>query len=144
MIKTLSFDMPTTVPISKKKKFSINLNIYSTTYFGTRNTAKQNYAEIVKAKLVDEARQYTEVLLMYKVFPKTKRRLDVSNVCSIADKFISDALVDLDILEDDSFTYVKDVIYSFGEVDNYNPRVEIRVVDYTSKVSKLLRELEGI
>ena len=136
--------MPTTVPVTTRKTFSINLNIYSTTYFKTRNTAKQNYADIVKTKLADEVRKYGEVILMYKVFPKSKRRLDISNVCSIADKFISDALVDLGILEDDSYHFVKDVIYSFGEIDKDNPRVEIRVVDYTSKVSKLLKELESI
>lgn len=68
------------------------------------------------------------VILTYTYYAKTKRRLDVSNPCSIIDKFTCDALVKANVLKDDSFKQIKEVIYKFGGIDKDNPRCELVIV----------------
>ena len=60
-------------------------------------------------------------------YAKTKRRIDISNPCSIIDKFACDALVKAGVLKDDSFEQVNQVIYKFGGFDKENPRCELVV-----------------
>ena len=72
---------------------------------------------------------YTYIQAEYKLFPKTKHRMDISNVLSIHDKFFMDALVDLGKLIDDNYTCLPRVIYTFGEIDKTDPRVEINLTE---------------
>ena len=65
------------------------------------------------------------VVLIYTYYAKSKRRLDVSNPCSIIDKFTCDALVKAEVLEDDSSKQIKQVIYKYGGIDKENPRCEL-------------------
>lgn len=68
-----------------------------------------------------------KVQITYTLYPKTKRLTDVSNVCSVVDKFFCDALVKMGKLEDDNYLFLPKVIYQFGEVDKDNPRVDIEI-----------------
>mgnify|MGYP003643022301 CR=1 FL=1 len=63
----------------------------------------------------------------YTYYSKTKRRIDISNPCSIIDKFACDALVKAGIIKDDSFEQVQAVVYKFGGFDKENPRCELIV-----------------
>lgn len=69
----------------------------------------------------------SRITITYTVFPKTKRLCDVSNVCTVHDKFFCDALVELGRLPDDNYTFIPGIKYLFGEVDKVNPRVEIMI-----------------
>lgn len=71
--------------------------------------------------------------LKYVLYPKTKRLTDVANVCSIVDKFFSDVLVEAGTIPDDNYNHLRDVMYSFGEVDPLNPRVTV----FISKPSQI-------
>ena len=48
------------------------------------------------------------------MFIKTKRKLDISNICSIVDKFFSDTLQHAGIIEDDNWKFINDVSFGFG------------------------------
>tara|TARA_R100000541_G_scaffold56081_1_gene65309 strand:- start:448 stop:696 length:249 start_codon:yes stop_codon:yes gene_type:complete len=75
-----------------------------------------------------ELSRFTEpVTLTYTYYAKTKRRIDISNPCSIIDKFTCDALVKAGILKDDSFKQVNKVVYKFGGLDKENPRCELLI-----------------
>ena len=70
---------------------------------------------------------FGKVTITYTLYPKTKRRTDISNVLSIHSKFFEDCLVEYGLLPDDNYIYIPIVSYVFGKVDKDNPRVEIEV-----------------
>lgn len=117
---------PLRVPQSKKKDFILNLNNYRNTHFLVLNKAKVKYKEIIQPQIVSLP-QYERIGLMLTLYPKTNRLTDVANVCSIHEKFFADALVEAGKLPDDSYIYLPETGYRFGEVDPINPRVEITI-----------------
>jgi hypothetical protein len=124
-ISVWTVEVPLTVPISSHKQFSLNLNQYRNAHHQTLNKAKVTFHEIAKAKIRHIPRGLGRIHLSYRIFPKTRANLDVSNVCSIVDKFFSDALTSCGIIEDDNHKVVLSVCYQYGHVDPHNPRCEI-------------------
>ena len=120
----MKIDLPLEVYYTKNKKFILNLNNYRNAHYRILSNAKKIYAD----NLVDRIShpKYEEpVVLTYTYYAKSKRRLDVSNPCSIIDKFTCDALVKAGVLEDDSSKQIKQVIYKYGGIDKDNPRCEL-------------------
>ena len=120
----MKIDLPLEVYYTKNKKFILNLNNYRNAHYRILSNAKKIYAD----NLVDRISypKYEEpVVLTYTYYAKSKRRLDVSNPCSIIDKFTCDALVKAEVLEDDSSKQIKKVIYKYGGIDKENPRCEL-------------------
>lgn len=123
--------LPLSVLVTKKRHFWLNLNQYRNTHFQTLNKAKANFKEAVE----DEIKKLGQGIdgkarwgLWYKLYPPTRRLCDVSNICSVVDKFFSDALVELNVLEDDNYNIVREVHYLIGQVDKANPRAEFYLV----------------
>ena len=120
----MKIDLPLEVYYTKNKKFILNLNNYRNAHYRILSNAKKIYAD----NLIDRISypKYKEpVVLTYTYYAKSKRRLDVSNPCSIIDKFTCDALVKAGVLEDDSSKQIKKVIYKYGGIDKENPRCEL-------------------
>ena len=120
----MKIDLPLEVYYTKNKKFILNLNNYRNAHYRTLSNAKKIYAD----NLVDRIShpKYEEpVVLTYTYYAKSKRRLDVSNPCSIIDKFTCDALVKAGVLEDDSSKQIKKVVYKYGGIEKENPRCEL-------------------
>ena len=122
---------PLRVRVSKNKDFSLNLNIYRNSKYFLLNTSKIRYKEEV-IEQVEQLPKLERIQLTYTLYPATNRRMDISNILSIHDKYFSDVLVTTGKLIDDEYTYIPMVNYRFGEVDKSNPRVEI-----------LIEELDG-
>lgn len=116
--------VPLKVQISKKGYFALNLNVYRNAHYMTLNKAKVVFKELITPFLV-QIPKLKRCSLEYVLYPKTNRLCDVSNVCSIVDKFFSDAFVESGHLEDDNYTFIKDIKYRFGAVDPKNPRVDV-------------------
>ena len=121
----MEIDLPLEVFYSKKKKFILNLNNYRNAHYRVLSIAKKLYTDNLIPRLEDFDSFSEPVTLTYTYYAKSKRRIDVSNPCSIIDKFACDALVKAEILEDDSFKQIKEVVYKFGGVDKENPRCEL-------------------
>ena len=121
----MKIDLPIEVYYSKKKKFILNLNNYRNAHYRVLSIAKKLYTDNLIPRLEDFDSFSEPVTLTYTYYAKSKRRIDVSNPCSIIDKFACDALVKAEILEDDSFKQIKEVVYRFGGVDKENPRCEL-------------------
>ncbi len=122
----MKINLPLEVYYSKKKKFILNLNNYRNAHYRILSNAKKIYAD----NLIDRINypKYKEpVVLTYTYYAKSKRRLDVSNPCSIIDKFTCDALVKAGVLEDDSSKQIKKVVYKYGGVDKDNPRCVLEI-----------------
>jgi len=127
MKKNIKINLPLEVWYSKNKKFILNLNNYRNAYFRILSMAKKSYTDSLMPELTDLPHFTEPVSLTYTYFAKTKRRIDISNPCSIIDKFACDALVKSGILKDDSYEHVNQVIYKFGGFDKENPRCELTV-----------------
>ena len=120
----MKIDLPLEVYYSKNKKFILNLNNYRNAHYRILSNAKKIYADNLVNRI--SYPKYEEpVVLTYTYYAKSKRRLDVSNPCSIIDKFTCDALVKAEVLEDDSSKQIKQVIYKYGGIDKENPRCEL-------------------
>ena len=119
-------DSPLSVQTARQTEFILNINNYRNTHYHTLNKAKINY-KAVMAEQILKLPKMEKVWLHYTLYPKTKRRTDISNVLSIHDKFFCDALVEFGIIPDDNYHYIDQVIYEFGSVDPENPRVEIEL-----------------
>lgn len=117
---------PLKIKISKKKSFILNLNNYRNASYYLLNDAKKAYKKAVLSQL-NSLPKFTKIRLTYVFYPQTRRRYDVANVCSITDKFFSDALVETGHLEDDNYHFIPDVLYCIGEIDKENPRVQILI-----------------
>lgn len=123
---TFIVQSPLSIPLSKKKSFTLNLNTYRNAHHFILNTAKIKYKEIVLSQ-IQQLPKFKKVSLIYTFYPNSKRHYDVANVCSIVDKFFCDALVELGHLPDDNYEYLPTVTYKMGCIDKDNPRVEIQI-----------------
>ena len=108
------------------KHFYINLNQYRNADFFTLNKAKALFKEMVQDQ-INQLPAFEWVTMKYILFPGSYREMDTNNVCSIAEKFFSDALVESGKLEDDNYQFLKETTFSFGEVNPQNPRVELHL-----------------
>lgn len=69
-----------------------------------------------------------KVVLRFTYYHGSKQRVDVSNPCSIIDKYACDALTAAGIWPDDDTQTVQRVIYQSGGVDKENPRCELEIL----------------
>jgi len=127
----MEIDLPLEVYYSKKKKFILNLNNYRNAHYRVLSISKRLYSENLVPRLKGFDRFTEPVSLTYTYYARSNRRLDISNPCSIIDKFACDALVKAEILEDDSFKQIKEVVYKFGGVEKDNPRCELVISKFT-------------
>lgn len=116
--------LPLRIPVSKNKVFLLNLNSYRNTHFQILNKAKVLFEEVVRP-LLKSIPVIEECTLEYTLYPGTSHLSDVSNICSIVDKFFCDTLVSAGKLADDNYTVVKSVKYLIGSIDRINPRVDV-------------------
>ena len=125
--------LPLSVTLPRKTKadkiFALNLNIYRNTHYLVLNQAKIAWKDIVEKTfwrspfmLGDGPYRFT-----YTVYPASNRKFDISNVCSIIDKFTCDALIEIGVITDDSYKIIPSIDYRFGGVDKENPRVELNI-----------------
>ena len=82
--------LPLEVYYSKNKKFILNLNNYRNAHYRILSSAKRIYSENLVAELNEwslKPKFKNPVTLEYVYYAKSNRRVDVSNPCSIIDKF---------------------------------------------------------
>lgn len=118
--------VPTSVPVSSKKKFPLNLNQYRNAHYAVLHKAKLMFHEQVH-KAVKQLPRMSQVKLIYTLFTGTKQLVDVSNVCSIVDKFFSDVLVDCERIEDDNYNIVLSADYRYGGYVKGNSHVVVTI-----------------
>lgn len=118
--------LPLKVPVTKKQDFYVNLNQYRNAHFHILNKAKVTFKEMIQDQLV-QLPEYDWVRLRYYLYPSTKRDMDTNNICSIADKFFSDALVEAGKLEDDNYHFVRHSTFQPANIDKQNPRVDVHI-----------------
>ncbi len=136
----MTLELPLRVLLPRKKKegrmFSLNLNVYRNAHHQVLNEAKKAYVQAVLEAVADrELSVDAPFVFEYVVYPPTRRRMDLGNVLPVVQKFTEDALVELSLLPDDSYEFIRAVRYGVGEVDKVNPRVELRIYGYEEEGS---------
>lgn len=123
--------LPLEIPKSKSSFFPMNLNEYRNAHYQTLNKAKVNY-EILCRELLRRYKvtKMPGCKLVYTLYVGSAQRRDVANICSIVDKFFSDALVKQKIIPDDDFVCIPEVVYRFGGIDRKDPRVDVEITPY--------------
>lgn len=116
-------NLPLSVPVSKNKNFILNINNYRNAHHHTLNKAKVEYKHLMTDQ-IEKLPTLDRILIRYYMYPGSARRIDTANVCSIHDKFLSDAIVEAGKLEDDNYLFIPGTSYEFGSIDKDNPRVE--------------------
>jgi hypothetical protein len=103
------------------------MNITRNLQFNALNNIKKNMKDIVKSQCPEFYFKYYE--LEYHLFLPDKKKRDISNVCSIVDKFVCDALVELKYLPEDNYEYLKKVTFLFGGFDDtHEGYVTVKVI----------------
>lgn len=131
-----TISLPLHVPALKNPKFYLNLNTFRNAHFYTLNAAKQSFHSLV-SPLLAHLPVMDRVSFTYVLFPKTRRDMDVANICSIVDKFFSDTFVTESKVIDDNYHYLPSVTYEFGSVDPINPRVDVIIRELVSGIDIL-------
>ena len=106
ILSSFFFNDPATTEIytlSLHDALPIYLNNYRNAHYRVLSTSKKLYSEQLVERIKDYPRFTEPVKLVFTYYARSNRRLDISNPCSIIDKFTCDALVKAEILEDDSF-----------------------------------------
>jgi len=68
--------------------------------------------------------------LTYTVYRACGQRADIGNIGAVLDKLVSDALVRIGIIADDSTQYIKCVTVIDGGVDKKRPRATLEIQHY--------------
>ena len=142
----VTLTLPLEVFYTKNKKFILNLNNYRNAHYRVLSSAKKTYSD----NLVEEIEKWNDIPrfdnpvdLEYVYYAKSNRRVDVSNPCSIIDKFTCDALVKAGVLEDDSSKQIKSITYVYGGVDKDNPRCVLEIFPSLNRPKDALLKVHG-
>ena len=119
---------PLSVPISKKKSWILNINNYRNAHHHVLAKSKREYFNAVRSQIL-RLPGWKKVAVAFVIYPKTARRMDISNVLSIHDKYLMDAVTTLGKLDDDNHHHYCRCSYEYGGIDKNNPRVEARFID---------------
>lgn len=118
--------VPTSVPVTKTKKFFLNLNHYRNAHHFILSKAKIEFHNLV-LPMLNVLPSLDQVDLTYTLFTGNKRETDTANVCCIVDKFFSDTLVSAGKIVDDNYKFVREVNYRFGGIAKGNPHVIVNI-----------------
>jgi len=126
-----TFVMPLSIELwkRKKKKYWISLNIYRNLHFIVNNNLKIEYKKMLKAQLPSswKERICSPIELTFTYYNPTKRKSDLENFCAIQNKYFQDALVEMGILEDDNYDFIKKIHYIYGGYEKGKGRIEVTV-----------------
>jgi len=143
----MKLTLPLKIRLSKagKRWFILNLNNYRNAHYRTLSLAKKLYALAVCEALPDKIPKLTGPLhLTFKYYAASARKIDISNPCSIIDKFTCDALTEAGVWKDDDVKTVLSVTYIFGGVEKNNPRCELEISKHPAYAPIITYEPKGI
>jgi hypothetical protein len=135
--------LPTAVAVSKKKSFTINLNVYRNAHFQVLDKAKKEFKRVVKP-LLKSVPRLEQCSLEYTYYHGKGKESDTNNVCAVADKFFCDTLVSAGVLLDDGPKYVRVTTFLPGGRDRDDPRIEVTIRSLTHGRNQDMKETTNI
>lgn len=107
-----------------KERLSLSMNKVQHLHWTKKRKLKALYQSILRAQIPKDAIR-ERVSLELVIHAPDRVRRDRSNMLSIHEKFVCDALVDHGVLEDDNDKFIESTTYRTGEIDKQNPRVDL-------------------
>lgn len=104
------------------KDFLVWMNLYRNLHFQVSNKMKEHYHEIIKHQINWE--KFNRIKPHYKLYIKNKLT-DWWNVIAIMEKFLLDALVENQVIKNDTYDIVVWHWWADYFLDKDNPRCEI-------------------
>lgn len=129
---TIEIKVPMHVNMGKKKPKNryINLNSYRNWQFTLSNNIKKKFKEIISKDFPTMTQPIKMYRLEYEVFLPSKLKRDIMNIGSVVDKFTNDALVEEGIVEEDNYTHLQDIRFSYGGYcENKEGYVIVRIIE---------------
>ena len=120
-------NIPLSVKVSKNKQVAVNLNVYRNLHYQANNKAKHNMADIIKT-LAGDGKLTFPIKLTYTIYRKDNRGVDLMNIGSVLDKYVSDALIEVGLIPDDNIRYIKCVEFIDGGIDKQNPHARLEIL----------------
>jgi len=103
--------LPIKINISKKKSQWLNMNTFRNNHYQLNNKMKSNFCSAMRAILIENKPHMEKIKppveLVYTIFRRDNRKIDLGNIGAVLDKFASDALVECGLLEDDNVGIIK-------------------------------------
>ena len=135
-------ELPWTEFTNKKKsrRKSLNLNLYRNLHFQELSNQKNHFHDRM-VKTLGGIPSLGSVWLHYEIHPNHRGRLDTMNVGSVEDKFFSDSLTELGIIEDDDYTHVVFNSFCFGSVVSGDAFVRVFITELEPRKQQNMRVL---
>ena len=135
-------ELPWTEFTNKKKsrRKSLNLNLYRNLHFQELSNQKNHFHDRM-VKTLGGIPSLGSVWLHYEIYPNHRGRLDTMNVGSVEDKFFSDSLTELGIIEDDDYTHVVFNSFCFGSVVSGDAFVRVFITELEPRKQQNMRVL---
>ena len=124
--------IPLRLQKNKKQFQALNLNNYRNNHYHTNNSMKRRFDKIFRDLCggVDGYCPAPPVELIYTIFRRDKRRVDIGNIGAVLDKFVSDSLVHQGLLPDDNTDIIKTIKFVDGGIDRHYPRACLEIKHY--------------
>ena len=122
-------NIPLRVQRTKNHWQWLNLNSFRNNHYQVNNKMKHRFSSDLMAAIGDRVKECPEppVELIYTIYRRDRRKIDLGNIGAILDKFTSDALVYCKMLPDDNTDYIRAITYIDGGVDKQNPRATLEI-----------------
>ena len=111
--------------VKKKKRHYLNLNQYRNWPFHQSNNLKKEFKRVITPMIPDV--YYERFTVTYTVYLPNKLKRDISNICSVVDKFFVDALVELKKVPEDNYEHLPLITYKYGDITPKNGKVVAHV-----------------
>ena len=124
----INMELPIYWQEKKDKAVLVSMNKYRNYPYFTQNRLKRDYHSLIKSFIL---KKKFEPLgagyeIRYKLYYKNSN-CDMTNVISMIDKFLNDALKENGIIADDNVKIYKKITGEVAEQDKQNPRIEIEI-----------------
>ena len=123
----IELELPIYANVTKRKRALMSLNWYRNAHYQQSNKIMRYYQQLIKDKLGHCKTCFKgQIELSYKLYYKNSGS-DLNNVVAVLDKFLLDALQNLNYIKNDN---VKHYIKCTSEVagqDKENPRLKIQI-----------------
>lgn len=118
--------LPVYYELTKGKKTLVGVNAYRNWHYHTKNKVKQHYHSLVHKHLENFEHIKAPYQITYEYHYKNKSS-DMMNVVAQIDKFLADALIEHNIVDNDTVQHYTRCVAVVGVHDKHFPRLEIKI-----------------
>ena len=114
----------------KKTPFALNMNVYRNAKHFMLNDMKHRFKELIQDQLEPySGLKLKDFRIEYSITIGRKyNQFDIANTLSIVDKFFCDVLTEMEVVEDDSFQYLKEITFKFDKYEKNQSYVIAKVI----------------